>query len=87
MILAVASILAGAITRYVALHPNASDTLEGVGRWWVASEAVTASPELLQRVLDELVDADVLTRRTLPDGRTIYAAGTSTRPIEWLEED
>jgi hypothetical protein len=68
--------LAGAIARYVNAHPNASDTLEGVARWWVASEAEHAPLDALQRALDTLTDREILTRRVLPDGRRVYAART-----------
>jgi phosphatidate phosphatase APP1 len=69
--------LARAIARYVRAHPNASDTLEGVARWWVASEAEHAPLDFLQRALDTLADQQVLSRRVLPDGRQVYAAQSS----------
>jgi hypothetical protein len=69
--------LARAIVRYADAHPNASDTLEGVARWWVASDAEHAPADVLQRALDRLTDRHVLTRRVLPDGRRMYAVSTS----------
>ena len=78
--------LTRAIVRYVNAHPNASDTLEGVARWWVASDAERAPIDLLQRALDTLTDRHVLTRRVLPDGRQAYAASTSRTDDESAEE-
>jgi hypothetical protein len=69
--------LTRAIVRYVNAHPNASDTLEGVARWWVASDAEHAPIDSLQHALDVLTEQHVLTRRVLPDGRQAYAASAS----------
>jgi hypothetical protein len=66
--------LAAAIARYVSAHPNASDTVEGVGRWWVAEEAARARTEQVEQALERLITAQRLTRRTLPDGRPVYGA-------------
>jgi hypothetical protein len=66
--------LAAAIARYVNDHPNASDTVEGVGRWWVPEDAVHASTEQLERALDLLVARRIVMRRALPDGRLVYTA-------------
>jgi hypothetical protein len=64
--------IAREISDYVLLHPNASDTLEGVQRWWLpVSESAPAA--VLELALDDLVARRVLSRRTLPDGRSIYS--------------
>jgi hypothetical protein len=60
------------ITDYVSVHPNASDTLEGVQRWWLPTSETPAA-EVLERALDVLVARRVLNRRVLPDGRLIYS--------------
>ncbi len=78
--------LTHAIVRYVNAHPNASDTLEGVARWWVASDAEHAPAALLQCALDVLTERHVLTRRLLPDGRRAYAASASRADDEIAEE-
>jgi hypothetical protein len=78
--------LARAIARYVDAHPNASDTLEGVARWWVAADAEQAPLDALQRALDALTDREVLTRRVLPDGRRVYAARTGRAGHDSVEE-
>lgn len=64
--------LARAIVRYVNAHPDASDTIEGVARWWVASEAEHVTVDLLERALDMLTERRVLTVRVLPDGRQVF---------------
>jgi hypothetical protein len=75
-----------AIVRYLDAHPNASDTLEGVARWWVASDAEHAPVDALQRALDLLTDRHVLTRRMLPAGRRSYAARTIRTDDDRAEE-
>lgn len=64
--------LARAIVRYVNAHPDASDTIEGVARWWVASEAEDVPVDVLERALDMLTERRVLTVRVLPDGRQMF---------------
>jgi hypothetical protein len=66
--------LTAAIARYVSAHPNASDTAEGVGRWWVPEEAAHASAAQLEDSLERLVAQQVVMQRALPDGRLVYTA-------------
>lgn len=78
--------LAAAIARYVSDNPNASDTVEGVGRWWVPEDAVHASAEQLERALDQLVARHLVARRALPDGRQVYTARIAQASDATLED-
>jgi hypothetical protein len=60
------------IRRYLAAHPNASDTVEGVHSWWLPNRVPRAT---VQKALDALAEDEVVHRRELPDGNHIYAAG------------
>lgn len=63
-----------AIRRYIAQHPNASDGVAGVQRWWLSDTDVGASFEMIEEALDRLAERGVMVKHRLPDGRTIYSA-------------
>jgi Fe2+ or Zn2+ uptake regulation protein len=65
-------LLAQEISRYLAERPDAVDTAEGILRWWLSPRGVETTPQTLGRALDALVDAGVIERRELPDGRSVY---------------
>ena len=62
-----------AIRRYVAEHPHAADSVDGVRSWWVPAAAGHVDPRTVERALEQLVSEGVITRRTLPDGTVIYS--------------
>ena len=62
------------IGRYLASHPNASDSLEGVQRWWLGEGAVDAPGTTVQMALDRLVKKGSVVKKLLPDGTVVYAA-------------
>jgi len=72
--------LARSILNYLAEHPQATDTIEGIAEWWVMREQVRKDVELLQRVLRRLTQQGLLEEihggtqvryslKKLPDGR------------------
>jgi hypothetical protein len=63
----VAAILRG----YIAGHPDAADTLEGIARWWFPAAVV---PEAMRSAVERLVEEGVLRRHRGADGTVIYAA-------------
>ncbi len=65
-------VIAQIIERYVANHPRAADTAEGVRAWWVGGERHGASLADVQKALDSLVESGRLCRSILPDGVAIY---------------
>lgn len=70
--------LACEISRYLEERPDAVDTAEGILRWWLAPRGVETTREILRRALDTLVDARVIERRELPDGRSVFGRLSST---------
>lgn len=65
--------LADEVERYLATHPNAADSVEGILRWWLPPGHADASAEQLKRALDLLVARGTVTERRMADGRSIYA--------------
>jgi hypothetical protein len=64
--------VAGQVTRYLDAHPDASDTVEGIARWWLARQRLDDAKEIVRVALDLLVDRGVLRTRTLPGGVTLF---------------
>ncbi len=71
--------IAAEIERYVAAHPGAADTAEGIQRWWLSGRLADEPAAVLTEALDALIARGVIARRTLPDGRTLYAASQGRR--------
>jgi hypothetical protein len=61
------------IRRYLSDHPRASDSLEGVQRWWLGEGAVEAPGPTVQQALDQLVTKGTVVRKLMPDGTVVYA--------------
>jgi len=67
----VVRIVAASLHEYVARHPEAADSIEGIRRWWLPPSVVASAADV-QAALDRLVAAGVLSRRPLPDRSTLY---------------
>ena len=72
--------VAEVIEAYLATHPEAADSVEGIARWWVGRGGVEAGIEDVQGALEQLVEAGSVQARTLPDGERVYSATPSPRP-------
>jgi hypothetical protein len=66
------SALAHDIERYLEDRPHASDTVDGIRRWWLRGRWADASPPHVSAALELLVRRGVMTRRTLADGSAVY---------------
>ena len=66
------SALARDIESYMRERPHASDTIEGIRRWWLGSRWADASLPLMSAALDLLVQKQVMSARTQADGSTVY---------------
>lgn len=71
-----------AILRYIARHPNATDTPEGIDQWWLEDVHPRPAPHDLQMALDELVREDKMTRTELVDGTVLFAGIDAVRGKE-----
>lgn len=65
--------LEDAINRYLVSHPFAADTIEGVCHWWLTGSGINASRDKVSAALDRLVQAGLIEKSDMPDGREIYA--------------
>jgi hypothetical protein len=58
---------------YLDEHPNAADSMEAIRQWWILQRVSKYSREMIQQALDKLVEARLVERRLLRDGRELYA--------------
>jgi hypothetical protein len=65
--------IARAIERYLAKHPNAADSLEGIHRWWLLRQRYEESAQQVQEALEQLLREGVVSKRVLSDGQVLYA--------------
>lgn len=63
-----------AILAYLDRWPQAADTEQGIGQWWLPEMGVDVPPAEVRVALERLVRDRVVTRSTLPDGSVIYRA-------------
>lgn len=64
-------VVAQELVRYLLAHPGASDTAEGIARWWFESED-GVSPLELKKALDHLVAVGLIEASSAGDGRVRY---------------
>ena len=79
--------MARAILDYLARHPQANDTIEGIVQWWLLENQVHHSVAEARRVLAQFeAEALVLAGRG-PDGRVHYRLNPSKRREirKWLK--
>lgn len=60
------------ILAYLADHPSAQDTLEGVVEWWLLEETIKDRTERVKEAIDDLVSKRLLLERKGKDERTHY---------------
>ncbi len=70
---------AEAIKRYLITRPNASETVDGVARWWLLKQRFADSLERVQLALDMLEDHGEVIRIVMSDGREFYRKSGSDR--------
>jgi hypothetical protein len=64
--------LRSALVAYAEAHPDASDTIEGIRIFWLASQ-VGCSAKNLEWVLREFVASRMFIVTPLPDGTSLYS--------------
>jgi len=58
---------------YLALHPLAADSSDGVARWWLGATRAGASLQQVERALELLVSRGRMRRLKLTDGTVLYS--------------
>lgn len=66
-----------ALRGYLARHPAAADTVEGIQRWWLADVLGEVSPALVEVALERLEDEGVVVRRQHPGLSKVTWAGAA----------
>lgn len=63
---------AEAIQRYLNTRPNASETVDGVAKWWLLRQRFEDSIEHVQQALDLLEQRGCVIKIRMNDGKEIY---------------
>lgn len=66
------NVVARLILGYLCSNPDAKDTAEGIGRWWLRGEGIDADKESVRTALDYLVARRWLTATGGSAGLTLY---------------
>jgi hypothetical protein len=66
-------VVAREIKRYLAAHPDAADTIDGLMQWWLPHDCAALPRETVEQALALLVADGEIVSRTLVDGTVIYA--------------
>ena len=76
------------ILDYLARHPQAQDTVEGIAEWWILEQRAQASAVQVKAALERLVARGLVSAQTSRDGRVFYRAqsggasrGVGVRPV------
>ena len=64
--------VADAILRYLARHPDAADTSEGIARWWMPADHA-ADPDAVLSALARLEAQGLVHRRINADQHVLYS--------------
>jgi hypothetical protein len=61
------------VLEYLRRHPQATDSVAGIVEWWLPRQRYETALERISSILERMVSDNRLTRRTLPDGATVYS--------------
>ncbi len=61
-----------ALLRYLDTHPDASDTLDGIARWWLPP-TLHAEADLVRMALDRLMAQGIMRQHTNADHHVLYS--------------
>jgi hypothetical protein len=71
--------IAREILSYLAEHPEAQDTLEGIAEWWLLERKIQYQARLIQGVVSELVDKGLVLECKQQDEGTHYRLNQDKR--------
>lgn len=61
-----------AIEAYLAIHPGAADSVQGVAQWWLPSVGLELPPSLVEHALQHMQRHGRIGCRRMPDGQCIW---------------
>jgi Fe2+ or Zn2+ uptake regulation protein len=64
--------VADVINRYLISRPNATETVEGVAKWWLVRQRYQDSMDLVQRALELLVEYGDVEKVSVAGGKVMY---------------
>ena len=73
------------IRAYLAAHPDAHDTIEGIVEWWLLEQQIQHSSLKVAKVLRALVEKNVVQELHAPDGRVHYCLKGTGAP-SWEQD-
>jgi hypothetical protein len=68
-----ADVIPRLVLDYLAAHPRAADSAEGIRRWWLGGSGAALDPCEIERALAQLVDEGWMRRVGLADGTVLFA--------------
>jgi predicted transcriptional regulator len=88
MCLTETSQVSNSILAYLAKHPDAQDTVEGITDWWLLQRRIEVESSLVQQALLELTQNGLILKRKGRDARIRYRLNKSKlREIREAIED
>ena len=60
------------ILRYLAEHPNAADTSDGILEWWLFKQSIFDEERVVEQALDSLVEQKLIFKVEAADTRKHY---------------
>jgi hypothetical protein len=69
-----------AVLSYLAKHPNAADTLDGIVSWWLPQQRYETERQRIEKALSHLVERGQLRCDSLPGGAVLYALNRADPP-------
>lgn len=65
--------VANEINEYLAEHPNAADSLEGIVTWWLGRQRYSKATDVVQKALELLVADGVVNKVIRKGNKPIYS--------------
>lgn len=79
--------VAETILRYLAAHPDACDSVDGICDWWLVRQQRSDARVAVAAALDDLVATGEMEASTGSDGLTVYRAMRAVRTPSSRERD
>jgi hypothetical protein len=75
--------IAQSLADYLHEKNSATDTLDGILRWWLMRQSLQEQQNKVRQALEVLIDRGVISKRTLADGTELFTGGkTASGQIE-----